>query len=176
MRVIAGSLRHRIIKECNLPTTRETQDRVREAIFNSLGFINGSVLDLFCGSGAMAIEAYSRGASYLVLNDINNKALKVAKENLNNLSIKDYVLTNMDYRDFILSYSKSFSYIFLDPPYKMDNVNQILDLIIDSKLVQKGTKIIFEMASLTTFSPSTKLKLLKEKNYGKKKVVFWEVF
>lgn len=175
MRVIAGKLRHRIIKETNLITTRETQDRVREAIFNSLLTTYGKVLDLFCGSGAMAIEAYSRGASYLVLNDINKDALAVTRSNLKSLNITDYEIFNKDYKDFIKDYNSSFDFIFLDPPYKMDNVIDILSQITNSKLIKKGTKIIFEMASTTTFILPTNPRLIKEKTYGKKKITYWEV-
>ena len=73
MRITAGKLRHRIIDMTNLETTRETQDKVRMAIFNILGqyFEGGVCLDLFAGSGAMAIEAYSRGMEKIYLNDIS---------------------------------------------------------------------------------------------------------
>ena len=73
MRITAGKLRHRIIEMTNLETTRETQDKVRMAIYNLLGqfFDGGVLLDLFAGSGAMAIEGYSRGFSKIVLNDLN---------------------------------------------------------------------------------------------------------
>ena len=82
MRIIAGTLRHRIIEMTNLETTRETQDKVRGAIFNMIGpYIDSEcTLDLFTGSGAMAIEAYSRGAKHIVMNDLNKNALECAKE------------------------------------------------------------------------------------------------
>ena len=73
MRIVAGKLRHRIIDMTNLDTTRETQDKVRGAIYNMIGpyFDSGKALDLFAGSGAMGIEAYSRGISHITLNDLN---------------------------------------------------------------------------------------------------------
>lgn len=175
MRVVAGRLRHRIIKMTNLETTRETQDRIREAIFNSLGPIYGSGLDLFCGSGAMAIEAYSRGLDYVVINDLNIKALEVAKENFKSLGIKNYEAYNFNYIDFLNKYLKPFDYIFLDPPYAFVNVCEILDQILNSKVVKNKTKIIFEMASITKYTLPKDITLIKEKVYGKKKVVFMEV-
>ena len=71
MRVVGGKLRHRTINMTNLETTRETQDKVRQAIFNMIGpyFDGGIALDLFAGSGAMGIEAYSRGIEKVVLNN-----------------------------------------------------------------------------------------------------------
>ena len=98
MRIVAGRLRHRIIKETNIETTRETQDRIREAIFNALGpSILGKGLDLFCGSGAMALEGYSRGLNYIAVNDYNKKALDVAISNIKSLGITSYTATNLVY-------------------------------------------------------------------------------
>ena len=73
MRITSGKYRHRIIKMTGLDTTRETQDKVRMAIFNMIGqFFDGGVcLDLFTGSGAMALEALSRGMEKAYLNDLN---------------------------------------------------------------------------------------------------------
>ncbi len=177
MRIIAGSLRHRIINETNLPTTRETQDRVREAIFNSIGpyFKGGKALDLFCGSGAMAIEAYSRGIDEIVLNDLNSEALNVARNNLVSLDIKRYKLYNLDYTKFLQDQNEAFDYIFVDPPYKMNDVELLLKQISESKIKKSGTIIVFEMARETLACEITNIKIIKEKNYGKKKVVFYEV-
>ena len=79
MRIVAGKFRHRIIDMCNLETTRETQDSVREAIFNMIGpyFDGGICLDLFAGSGRMALEAYSRGMEKIYLNDLNKACGKI---------------------------------------------------------------------------------------------------
>ncbi len=176
MRVIAGKYRHRIIKECNLEGTRETQDRIREAIFNSLGpSINGKVLDLFCGSGALAIEAYSRGASYLYLNDFNKEALKVAKSNLDSLGILDYKLFNLDYLACLKELKETFDYVFLDPPYKYTDVKGIIEALYFNNIVNNNTIIVFEMASTTNYLESTYYELVKEKRYGKKKVLYFKL-
>lgn len=177
MRVIAGELRHRIIKETNLPTTRETQDRVREAIFNSIGpyFKDGIALDLFCGSGAMAIEAYSRGIKKIYLNDINRAAVAVSVDNLKNLGINNYEITNLDYKVFLKQCEVAFDYIFVDPPYIMNNTIELLSEITNCKVAKKGTLIIFEMARETLALVNEKTEIIKERNYGKKKVVFYEV-
>lgn len=176
MRVIAGKYRHRIIKECNLEGTRETQDRIREAIFNSLGpGINGKVLDLFCGSGALAIEAYSRGASYLYLNDINKEALKVAKSNLDSLGIKDYKLFNLDYLVCLKELKETFDYVFLDPPYKYTDVKSIIEALYFNNIVNNNSLVVFEMASTTNYLESSYYELFKEKHYGKKKVLYFKL-
>ena len=145
MRITAGVYRHREIKMTNLDTTRETQDKVRMAIFNMLGqyFEGGSALDLFSGSGAMGIEAISRGITSCDFNDLNKLALNVTKANLDTLKITSYELFNMDYKDFFKSCNKKYDLIFLDPPYKMNNIEEMVSLSLNN-LKPKG-KIIFEM-------------------------------
>lgn len=105
MRVVAGKYRHRIIKMTQLETTRETQDKVRGAIFNMIGpyFDGGSALDLFAGSGAMGIEAVSRGVEEVCFNDIEPKALAIAKENCQSLGIQQaHFLTWIMLRFYVL--------------------------------------------------------------------------
>ena len=145
MRIIAGRLRHRIIKMTNLETTRETQDKVRQAIFTMLGtyFDGGKCLDLFAGSGAMAIEAYSRGFDSIYMNDINKNALMVCKDNCNSLGITDAYFYNMDYKEFVNSTNELFDMIILDPPYRMNQIDEILESVY--KLLSFKGMIVFEM-------------------------------
>ena len=119
MRIIGGKLRHRLIEEVHLPTTRETQDKVRQAIFNMIGpyFDGGTVLDLFAGSGALAIEAYSRGMSFLYFNDKESQAIQTVKKNCCKLNITDFRCFTLDYNDFFRQQLPLFDLIFLDPPY-----------------------------------------------------------
>ena len=174
MRITAGKLRHRNIDMTNLETTRETQDKVRMAIFNILGqyFDGGVCLDLFAGSGAMGIEAYSRGMDSIYLNDINMDALNVCKKNCQSLGINDVVFTHYDYKNFKDNINQKFDLIILDPPYKMNNVSEILLSIIP--LLKKNGTIVFEMANETEYPTEIEgLKALKDKKYGIKKVVVY---
>ncbi len=172
MRITAGNLRHRIIKMTNLDTTRETQDKVRMAIFNMLGqyFDGGIALDLFAGSGAMGLEAISRGMDLVVFNDINSDACKIVKENIDLLNIKNYELYNKDYVSFLNSDKHKYDYIFLDPPYALNDIDSILDLALKS--LKPNGLIIFEMAKESKFSD--KYQVIKEKSYGIKKVVIFK--
>ena len=174
MRITAGKLRHRNIDMTNLETTRETQDKDRMAIFNILGqyFDGGVCLDLFAGSGAMGIEAYSRGMDSIYLNDINIDALNVCKKNCSSLGINDVVFTHYDYKNFKDNISQKFDLIILDPPYKMNNVSEILLTIIP--LLKKNGTIVFEMANETEYPTEIEgLKALKDKKYGIKKVIVY---
>ena len=172
MRITAGNLRHRIIKMTNLDTTRETQDKVRMAIFNMLGqyFDGGIALDLFAGSGAMGLEAISRGMDLVVFNDINSDACKIVKENIDLLNIKNYELYNKDYVSFLNNDKHKYDYIFLDPPYALNDIDSILDLALKS--LKPNGLIIFEMAKESKFSD--KYQVIKEKSYGIKKVVIFK--
>ena len=175
MRITAGKLRHRIIEMTNLETTRETQDKVRMAIYNLLGqfFDGGVLLDLFAGSGAMAIEGYSRGFSKIVLNDLNSNAISICKKNCKNLDINDALFYNLDYKVFLDTIDLKYDLIILDPPYKMSNIEEILRLCL--KRLNKGGIISFEMDKTSIYPNELEnLKLIKDKTYGIKRVVIYK--
>jgi len=145
MRVIAGTYRSRILKEVQESTTRSTKDRVKESIFNSIQtkLYDSLVLDLFAGSGALGIEAVSRGAKHTILNELNSKAYKVVKENIETLAIENATLTTLDYVDFLISSKEAFDIILLDPPYNMDVINEIVQLIVKRKILNDDGIIIY---------------------------------
>ena len=176
MRIVAGKLRHRNIDMTNLSTTRETQDKVRGAIFNMIGpyFDGGSALDLFAGSGAMAIEAYSRGISNIHLNDIEPKAIEVCKKNCSNLGIKEAGFTTLDYKTFLQQTAQVWDLIFLDPPYKMNHIEEILEEIYPH--LSLGGKVVFELAKESLYPKEYKnLILIKDKTYGIKRVIVYKL-
>lgn len=177
MRINAGKFRNHNIDMCNLKTTRETSDKVRQAMFNLIGqFFDGEeVLDLFTGSGALGLEAISRGASVAYLNDINPQALSVVRKNATKLKLTDEVkIFNLDYVDFIKSVNHQFDIIFLDPPYKMNDVDKILSLIYEYKLLYPKGTIVFEMEKQT--KPDSKFfEIIKDRSYGIKRVVIYRM-
>lgn len=175
MRIVGGKLRHRQIRMTNLESTRETQDKVREAIFNMIGpyFDGGVCLDLFAGSGAMALEAYSRGMSEIVLNDINDAALRICKENCKSLGINEASFYCFDYKAFLKECNQKFDLIILDPPYKLNSISEILSEI-QSILNPEGI-IVFEMGIDSIYPEEMKgLSLIKNKTYGIKRVVIYK--
>lgn len=176
MRINAGKYRNHNIEMTNLETTRETSDKVRQAIFNLIGqFFDGDVvLDLFAGSGAMGLEAISRGASKAYFNDINAKALEVVKKNIAKLRVEDQCeLKNLDYKSYLESSNQKFDIIFLDPPYKMNNVDEILRLIKEKNLLAQKGIIAFEMDAQTN-PESQYYSISKDRSYGIKRVVIYE--
>ena len=148
MRIVGGKYRHRqIIYPNDMEHTRPTKDRIREAIFSAIGDIsNARVLDLYAGSGAMGIEALSRGASHCTFVDISPIAIKTIKENLNNLKIdnNEYeVIKNKDI-NAIESFKNKFDLIILDPPYEEGQYELIVNLLKEKDLLSEHAIIVME--------------------------------
>lgn len=145
MRVIAGFHRSRLLVEVDSTSTREIKDRVKEAIFNSIGpyFTNETILDLFAGSGALGIEGISRGASKAVFVDNNYKAIRTIKANIENLKIENESLViNNSYLDYVYKTEDKFDVIFLDPPYDMKEINNIISIIGERKILKEDGVIV----------------------------------
>ncbi|OGW75600.1 MAG: 16S rRNA (guanine(966)-N(2))-methyltransferase RsmD [Omnitrophica bacterium RBG_13_46_9] len=124
MRIIGGEYRGRIIKMPRDVAVRPTQDRVREAIFNIIRekVPDSEVLDLYAGSGAFGIEAFSRGAKIVIFVDNNTKCINTIKSNISLLGRSDD-FSQLFKMDGVKSISKlektgrKFDIIFMDPPY-----------------------------------------------------------
>lgn len=120
MRVVAGTLGGRTLRAPRGRATRPTSDRVREAVFSILADVGGAtVLDLFAGSGAMAIEAISRGAGQATLVDSSAAAVAVIRRNLQALGIDAEVLRQgaLQFLGNARTHPRQYDLVFLDPPY-----------------------------------------------------------
>ena len=147
MRVITGSARGAKLKTLEGLATRPTSDRVKEAIFNIIQFdIEGRrVLDLFGGSGQLAIEALSRGADYAVLVDQSAEAVKVIKDNLKKVKFDQKAsVFQMDYLRYLSTSREKFDIIFLDPPYAEKSLENALQKISEIDILSVGGIIICE--------------------------------
>ena len=167
MRIISGKYRGKKLKEFNLDTTKPTLDRVKESIFNLIQFDvqDACVLDLFAGTGALGIEAISRGAKLTNLIDCNLQAIKIIQQNLEGI-VGDYNVFNMDYEKYLLSTRQKFDIVFLDPPYKTDLGINALNIIEQRNLLNKNAIIIFETSSDTEFNLDLKNFDITKKKYG----------
>ena len=169
MRVVAGKYRHRIIQMTQLDTTRETQDLVRGAIFNMIGpyFEGGTALDLFSGSGAIGIQKVH-------FNDVVAEAIAITKVNCTNLKIENASFSILDYKDFLKQTNLQWDIIFLDPPYKMDQAEELLRTVLP--FVTHNGRIVYELAIATEYPLELgSLKLIKNKTYGIKRVLVYEM-
>ena len=145
MRIIAGLYRGRQI---NAPdSSRPTLDRVRENLFNILGpSIRGArVLDLFGGSGALGIEAISRGATADIC-ELNANAVRMIRDNLSILKASAGVY-HSDYKRYLESTTNTYDYIFVDPPYASEYIDEVLKIVRDRRLLNQGGVIVYEHAS-----------------------------
>ncbi len=180
MRVIAGEKRHLLLKTVPGLDVRPTQDRTKETLFNVMNpYIAGSnFLDLFSGSGAIGIEALSRGAKSAVLVDINKASLDCIKDNLKSTGLIDRarVLATdaVSAVNMLEGEGKVYDFIFMDPPYNKELERQVLERLAFSKLVDENTWIIVEASDKTDLSycPSLGFEIFKEKNYKTNKHVF----
>ena len=125
MRIIAGEARGRRLFAPEGEETRPTADRVREALFNIIRaeVEDAVVLDLFAGSGALALEALSRGARSAVLCDKSPRAVQVIRRNVALMGAEDRArIVSGDWQRAVGAGNESFTLVFLDPPYRMTEV------------------------------------------------------
>lgn len=146
MRVVSGKYKSRKIKYVEDSLTRPTTDKVKESIFNIIGpyFDGGIVLDLFAGSGAIGIEAISRGMEKCYFVDTSIEAIKIIKENLNILGITNCIVKKQDYMTVLKSLDEKMDFIFIDPPYRMHIIEDILKVIYEKNLLNEDGIIVCE--------------------------------
>lgn len=145
MRVITGSARGRRLITLEGMDVRPTADRVKEGMFNAVQFeIEGrTVLDLFAGSGQLAVEALSRGAARAVLVDASKRSLSVAERNLKATGLLEKArLVNADFAAYLSSCRERFDLAFLDPPFAAGLLPKALPLL--APLMNEGGTILCE--------------------------------
>jgi 16S rRNA (guanine(966)-N(2))-methyltransferase RsmD len=172
LRVIAGEFGGRQLLAPKGWKVRPTPERVREALFSALGDIAGcAVADLYCGTGALGIEAISRGASSAVLVD---QDIRPAMGNVHNLGLLDRAeLVKADSARWLADGAKgrSFDLILMDPPYRQTAaVAAALDPVITSVLAPGGKVVVESEAGRQLEFPS--LEVVRERRYGRSLVTF----
>ena len=179
MRVISGLARGTKLKTIDEMTTRPTLDRVKESLFNILQnqIKNSVVLDLFAGSGALGIEALSRGAAKAYFCDTNRDAINVIKENLNKTRlISKAEALNVDYKKALNNINESFDLIFLDPPYKLDIAVDALKSIINNNLLKSEGIIVIETdeidRDINELYNLSEIDIIDKRKYGRANLIF----
>lgn len=180
MRIVAGSFRSRTIKAVEGTTTRPTTDKIKEAIYSRIGpyFDDGIMLDLFAGSGNMGFEALSRGMDEVYFCDMNRKAILTIKENAQSLDVlsKCHILKS-DYKAMLKQCAndkKQFSLIFLDPPYKKQQIDEILSFIAQHSLLMKNGDIVCESLKEDTFQDAYgEIEKVKDVTYGITRITYY---
>ena len=150
MRIISGKARGTKLFTLDGINTRPTLDRVKEPLFNILNFKlkDAIVLDLFAGSGALGLEAISRGAKRAIFGENNREAKKVIERNIEKTKFKDNaLLINADFKKVIFFLSEKnikCDVVFIDPPYKTDFIMQSLIEINKYDILNDDSILVLE--------------------------------
>lgn len=179
MRVIAGKARRIVLKTVPGMDTRPTTDRIKETLFNMLQFqlAGERFLDLFSGSGAIGIEALSRGASFAAFVEKDKRASQCIKDNVKMTHLEENAkLYTCDVLAAIaeMNGQKPFRFVFMDPPYKEQLEASTLQALRESTLLDENTVIIVEALLDTSFDfvDTLGFRVTRVKEYKTNKHVF----
>ena len=183
MRVISGSFKGKKILQPKDFETRPLKDLTKESIFNiikhskkfKINLENSDILDLFSGVGSFGIECLSRGAKSVVFVENYDGVLPILKKNLYDLkSSENYEIIEKNIIDsnIFSNLKKKFNIIFLDPPYKDKNLENLLINIYDEKILSKNGIIIIHRHKNEKDIMPKQYKVIEEKKYGISKIIF----
>ena len=177
MKIVSGIYGGRPLKTLEGKTTRPTSDKVRGAIFNMIGpyFEGGCVLDLYAGSGGLAIEAVSRGMSSAVLVERDRKAQTIVAENIQmTKDVGKFQLLKMDAERALEQVSEEFDLIFLDPPYAKEQIVADIEKMAERELFSEDVMVVCETDKAVELPEEIAcLGIWKEKIYGISKVTVY---
>src|SRR5574341_845752 len=178
MRVVAGNYGCRNLNTLDGKLTRPTGDKVRAAIFSMIGpfFEGGRVLDLYAGSGGLAIEAISRGMSSAVLVERDRKAQAIILDNIEMTKESNkFTLLKMDAKRSLKQLSGPFDLVFLDPPYAKETVQNDISGLDNLQVLSDQVVIVCETdASVELPVVIGAFELIRQKRYGISKVTIYK--
>ncbi len=184
MRIIGGKYKGKKLIQPLDKTTRPLKDLVKESIFNiiqhskkiNIQIKNSKVLDLYAGSGSFGIECISRNAKFVYFFEKHLNAIKILNQNINSLKeSSNYKLFEKDCLNFIASESfttKNFNVIFLDPPFKEDTLNEILNLILRKNILNDDGLIIIHRHIKDKIKITDELEIVEDRKYGISRIFF----
>lgn len=174
MRIVSGKFRGRTLLTFDGFDIRPTSDKVRESLFNILQFKipDSDFLDLYCGTGAMGIEALSRGANYVLLNDLNRDSVMLAKKNIEKIGNPEGIeVVKSDACALLDTTAKRFDVVYIDPPYK--GGFNVISVEKSKRVLKDGGIIILE--SETPFEESILgLEKYDQRKYGRAYLTFFK--
>ncbi|TWS94425.1 16S rRNA (guanine(966)-N(2))-methyltransferase RsmD [Streptococcus sp. sy010] len=177
MRVVAGEFGGRPLKTLSGQTTRPTTDKVKGAMFNMIGpyFDGGRVLDLFAGSGGLAIEAISRGMNQAVLVEKDRKAQQIIEANIQMTKRQAaFQLLKMDANQALSQLTGQFDLVLLDPPYAKEEIVKQVTLLEEKGLLTEEVMIVCETDKAVALPEEfSQFGIWKQKIYGISKVTVY---
>ena len=178
MRIISGNARGTKLYTLEGNNTRPTLDRVKEALFNKINFQleEAIVLDLFAGSGALGLEALSRGAKIAYFGENSHQAAKVIEKNIYKTKMQDKAkLIIKDYKKVLEEVKQiKFDIIFLDPPYETNYYIEAIELVLKDNLLKDNGFIVLETDSNEKENKikTLNIKIDDARKYGRVKLLF----
>lgn len=181
MRIITGSARGINLKTLEGDDTRPTPERVKEAVFSSIQFdiARKTMLDLFAGSGQMGLEALSRGAEKVTFVDASRDAVNIVTENAKKAKLYQHSnVLCMDWRSYITAAGgrSRFDYIYLDPPYALRLLPEVLISLYDSDMIADNGTVICEDERPLTVEENVMLaaryETIKSVKYGRVHITY----
>lgn len=176
LRVIAGLYKSRKINDVKSKNTRPTTDKNKESMFNSIGqfFDGGRCLDLYAGSGALGIEALSRGLDFCDFVDHQYKAIQTILSNIQLLKLqKQSKIIKKDGLLFLQSTKERYDLILMDPPYALKPYQECLELIYSRQLLNNHGIIVMESDHQTLINGFQNIHKIKEKVMGQTKITIF---
>lgn len=182
MRIISGTARGTKLYTLEGQTTRPTLDRVKESLFNIIQneIPNSIFLDLFSGSGAIGLEAASRGTKKVILCDKSKDAIKIINKNIEKTHLSEKVeLYNLDYELLLKTKVKEkLDIVYIDPPYDSDFVIKSIKCIIEQKLMHENSIIIIETDDeqrILKDMENLEIEITDTRKYGRASLIFLQV-
>lgn len=171
MRIVGGEYGGRKLYTPSGKSIRPTSDRMRETIFNILSHASGgiqgaNILDVFAGTGAMGLEALSRGAAHVTFFDKDRTALQLVKKNITSLAVESKSTVKYVTAPAFPPARAPYDFIFLDPPYDLDIIGEVLNALLSNNYMADGCLIIAEYDPGRMVSFPDCLNVIKEKTYG----------
>lgn len=186
MRIIGGELKGATLYDPKDINTRPLKDLARESIFNLLmhskkirfQIKNSNILDLYAGTGSFGLECLSRKAKEVYFVENKKNAIEILEKNIEKLNLKKN--TKIFYNDVLDLIKKNFTdikfnLIFFDPPFKDDNINELIELIASSRFLDKNSILIFHRKKDVYDKFPSYVKILDERTYGLSKLIFGKI-
>lgn len=174
MRIISGKYGGRRLVAVK-GDIRPSSDRLRETLFNVLSDLEGSIwLDAFAGSGAVGMEALSRGARHVIFNDRDKDAIRLVKQNLELCGIDEgYVIRDQDVFSLMRSLKPPFpDFVFFDPPYNFGRHVKLLEKMLAFRITTPQMLVILETFKKTQIRPPEGFKIVRDILSGDSRLTF----
>jgi len=170
LRIVAGKWRSRLLDVADVPGLRPTSERIRETLFNWLSpEIHGKhCLDLFAGTGALGLEALSRGARSVVFVERSTRAVQKLRDNIDTLEAEGAAVLQLDASDYLMRESSDhFDIVFLDPPFAEDMLSELCRLLDEQDtLAERGLVYLEQARTKPEVSLPGSWQVLKNKTAG----------